>query len=290
MLYELLLEIYLFLSWDCGLFDISIPLIAILYVIVTIIVLKIVLYLFPFLNRFADGLTRPFRSARFVFRVNTAHKLENELKEEQSYNQTYGNQPDIEVDRIELGVYNRLEVNSRHDSSNVYYSSTRLGDDMKVAMSPWKLFFLILGGYTTLFPLLLLANPAHSYIVHSYFALVLCHVIIPRGADFEMVFNATVRKGLIRNFLMNWMLLGFFCIFLGVTLITGNVVLALIIALLSAGLYNTILLPFVHLSRWWKKHTRPKYPEVGDIPDSDVTEKKRPVQPSLSPSIHNDFD
>ena len=34
-----------------------------------------------------------------------------------------------------------------------------------------------------------------------------CHVIIPRGADFEMVFYSLVRKGLIQNFLMNWMLL-----------------------------------------------------------------------------------
>ncbi|MFX1517043.1 MAG: hypothetical protein ACFFC6_12145 [Promethearchaeota archaeon] len=125
-IYEIFLEISLFISWYCSQFDISIHLIAILFMIVNIIVQRIILYLFPFLNRVADVLTHPFGSARFVIRVNTTYKLEKELKVEQKYDQANLSQSDTESDRIELGVYNRLEVNSQQDGSNVYFSSTCL--------------------------------------------------------------------------------------------------------------------------------------------------------------------
>jgi hypothetical protein len=91
---------------------------------------------------------------------------------------------------------------------------------------------------------------------------------------------------------MYWMLFGFFCLFLGVTLITGgNVLLALIIALLSVELYHILIIPLVHLSRWWKERVRPNYPEIGAIPDSDApTQKSSRQQSLLSPSVRNDMN
>ncbi|MFX1284326.1 MAG: hypothetical protein ACFFB5_11755 [Promethearchaeota archaeon] len=70
----------------------------------------------------------------------------------------------------------------------------------------------------------------------------------------------------------------------------GNMLLALIGALIWAELYYFIILFLIHLSRKWKKNNRSKYPELGDIPDSATPDQKSPSQStSISPSVHNDM-
>lgn len=256
--------------------------------LVNIFVLKLLFYLVPFLNRVAVVLTKPFKRSRFVIRVNTAREIENDREEELAYEETYLNQPtENKVDRIEVGVYSRLEMDSRSDGSNIYFTSTRLDDYIRVSMASWKPFTIFLMVYIVLFPFLLQAT-AIGYFAHLYFSLVLS-IIIPSGKDFETVFYAMVRNGWIPSFLMYWMTFGFFCLFVEFTLRTGgNLLLALIGALIWAELYYLIMMLLIHLSRKRKEHTRSKYPELGDIPDSESSELKPPVHPSLPHSVHND--
>ncbi len=291
ILFELLSDLFLIFIWYCNLFDISDPLITILFVLVNLFVLRLLSYLIPFLSRIAAALTRPFKRSRFIIRVNTARGLENDQKEEQAYEQTYlSKSSDNKVDRIELGVYCRLELDSQLDGSNVYFSSTRLDDYIRVSMASWKPFAMFLIGYILIFPFLLQANPAISYFIHLYFSLVLS-VIIPNGTDFETVFYAMVRNGWVPDFLMYWMVFGFVCLFVEFTFRTGgNMLLALIGALVWAELYYFIIMLLINLSRKWKENTRSKYPKLGHIPDSDSPDHKSPGQStSLSPSIYNDM-
>ncbi|MFX0211062.1 MAG: hypothetical protein ACFFDT_34100 [Candidatus Hodarchaeota archaeon] len=292
MLVEIISEILFLIIWWCNLFDISNPIIAILFVLVNFLLFRFILLAFPFLLPIADLLTRPFRFARFVVRVNTAHTKEKELKIEQDYKQAHFSQlQSDEVDQIELGVYNRLEMNSRFDGSNVYFSSTRLEDNFQVALASWKLLVIMFGGYVVLFPLILLVG-SYGYVIHMYFALVLCHVIFPHGADYEMMLYTMIRQGLVPNFLIYWLLFGFFCLFLEFTLRTGgNMILALFCALLWAELYHLSIIPLIRLTWWWKGRIRSDYPELGHIPDSDTADRESPIQsPLLSPSAHNDMN
>ena len=288
VLFEIFTDLALIFFWYCNLFDISDPLIAILFVLVNAFVLQLLFYLIPFLSRVAVVLTKPFKRSQFVIRVNTARELEDDRKEELAYNQTYLSQPtDRKVDRIELGVYCRLEMDSRLDGSNIYFTSTRLDDYIRVSMASWKPFVMFLVVYIVLFPFLLQAT-AIGYFVHLYFSLVLS-IIIPNGKDFETVFYAMLRNGWIPSFLMYWMIFGFFCFFVEFTLRTGgNLLLALIGALIWAELYYLIIMLLIHLSRKRKERTRSKYPELGHIPDSDTSELKPPIHPSLPHSVHND--
>ena len=288
ILFEILTDLSLIFFWYCNLFDINDPLIAILFVLVNVLVLQLLFYLIPFLNRVAAVLTKPFKRSRFVIRVNTARELEDDREEELAYDQNYLSQPtDSKVDRIKLGVYSRLEMDSRLDGSNIYFTSTRLDDYIRVSMASWKPFAMFLVVYIVLFPFLLQAV-AIGYFVHLYFSLVLS-IIIPNGKDFETVFYAMVCNGWIPSFLMYWMIFGFFCLIVEFTLRTGgNLLFALIGALIWAELYYLIMMFLIHLSRKGKEQTRSNYPELGDIPDSDTSELKPPIHPSLPHSVHNE--
>ena len=88
VLFELIADLVLLFFWYCGLFDISDPLIAILFVLVNLLVLQILFALIPFVKRAADLLTKPFQRSRFVIRVNTARELRNNREEEIEYDQT----------------------------------------------------------------------------------------------------------------------------------------------------------------------------------------------------------
>jgi hypothetical protein len=220
--------------------------------------------------------------------VNTARELENDREEELTYNQTYYNQPsERKGDRIDLGVYYRLEMDPLSDGSNIYFQSTWMNDYIRVSMASWKPFTIFLVVYITLFPFLLQAT-AIGYLVHLYFSLVLS-VLIPNGKDFNTVFNAMVRDGWIPSFLMYWMIFGFFCLMIEFTLRTGgNLLLALIGALVWAELYYFVMLVLINLSRRRSAISRAKYPELVDIPDSDTSELRPPGHPSLPHSVHND--
>ena len=286
VLFELITDLILLFFWYCRLFDISDPLIAILFVLVNLLVLQILFALIPFVKRATDLLTKPFQRSRFVIRVNTARELRNNREEEIEYDQTYYSHP-AKNDRIELGVYSRMEMNPQLDGSNIFFQATRVDDHIRVSMASGKPFTMFLVIYIILFPFLLQAT-AIGYGAHLYFSLVLS-TLIPNGGDFQTVFHAMVSEGWIPSFLMYWMILGFFCLIIEFTLRTGgNLILAIIGALIWTELFYLIMIFLKHQSRRRKEHNRSKYPELMDIPDSDTSELQPPVPPSLSHSVHND--
>ena len=180
-----------------------------------------------------------------------------------------------------------MEMNPQLDGSNIFFQATRVDDHIRVSMASWKPFTMFLVIYIILFPFLLQAT-AIGFGAHLYFSLVLS-ILIPNGGDFQTVFNAMVSEGWIPSFLMYWMIFGFFCLIVEFTLRTGgNLLIALIGALIWAEFYCLIMMFLIHLSRKRKEHTRSKFPKLGDILDSDTSELQPPVPPSLPHSVHND--
>ena len=228
---------------------------------------KGILTIFPFLNPLADFLTWPFRCNNLFSHIHAAREIETEIKQDNILNPSTTGQINEEERRVEYGVYNRFELDTRAEGSNFYFSSTSVGDTSKIAMAsskPALIFFLV---YLALLPFV---KPLGiiGFIIHMYSSLVLFHALMPSTNDQMMVFYEMMRGGHIPALCMHWFYVVFLVIFIEITVRTGgNALIGLLFAILSTYVYLIFLIFIVH---WLSKHFKQKFPVLTRVPDSSV--------------------
>ena len=277
------------LGWYLYQFDLTTTFKAIIYIFMNFIFVKGILTFFPFLNPLADFLTLPFRCNNLFSHIHTVRELDIEIKQEARLNPAKVIQVNEEERRVEYGVYNRFELDTRGEGSNFYFSSTSVDDTSKIAMASSKqtvIFFLI---YLAILPFVTPLGLI-GFIVHMYSSLVLFHALMPSTSDQMMIFYEMMRGGHIPALCMHWFYVVFLVVFIEITIRSGgNALLGLLFAILSTYIYLVFLIFIVHTL---SKHFKQNYPILTKIPDSSTNTsdpvKKSRLNPSLSSEMNYD--
>ncbi len=275
-----------FIGWYIGQLDLSDPFKAIMFIVFSYFFVKCILLIFSFLNPLADFLTWPFRLIHLHAHMTVAREIEEQINREQEKQGHIKEPSNRDKRQIEFGVYNRFEIDTRAEGSNVYCTCTTLDDMIKVAMAPWKhtlTFFIV---YLALLPLIEVGGMM-GFLIHIYASLVLFHALMPSSSDQMMIIYTMLRQGLVPKFCVNWLYVVFFSIFVEVTLRSkGDLVAALIAALVYSLFYLSFLLVTV---RFFKRSTKLKYPVLLKIPDSREQKKQSSFKKTrFFPSFYNE--
>jgi len=178
-----------FVGWYVGQLDLSDPFKAIMFIFFSYFIVKCTFLIFPFLNPLADFLTWPFRLIHLHAHMTVAGEIEEEIRLEQEKQGQIKDASTRDERQIEFGVYNRFEIDTRSESSNVYCTCTTLDDMIRVAMAPWKhtvVFFIV---YLVLLPLIETGGML-GFLIHIYVSLVLFHALMPSSSDQMMIIYA----------------------------------------------------------------------------------------------------
>ncbi len=275
-------------GWYVGQLDLSDPFKALMFIFFSYIVVKGTLLIFPFLNPLADFLTWPFRLIHLHAHITVAREIEEQIKREQMKQKHMRDPSNRDERQIEFGIYNRFEIDTRAEGSNVYCTCTTLDDMIRVAMAPWKhtLSFFIM--YLALLPLIEIGGMI-GFLMHIYVSLVLFHALMPSTSDQMMIIYTMLKQGLVPKFCVNWLYVVFFSVIVEVTLRTkGDLFAALIAALVYSLFYLSFLLVTI---RYFRRSTEFKYPVLLKIPDSREEQHQSSFKKSrFFPSFYNEME